>query len=357
MRCAVVNTFCTSLQLDGFIQPIAQLPDQVWALSATVLALMAALPLSLMLGLSILRARSFWLTFFLTLPFPLAPVCISITPAWLPLMALVLVWCVLGLTCLVGRRDRKGTARLTLAALPACALLLVLLTALFPQEGYQRPRWADKALDSFTNWASRQNFALFEGNGPFGLFGGGGGLTNADGEVDLSSAGPLRFSGRTVLKVDTDLRGRVYLRGFSGAVYDGGSGAPLDDETYSQLFPDEGEELPSYISVYRPSLDGYQPMNFPALADRETFPAKDYAKITIRNVGADPEYVYTPYHILSQPKELGGAAATPSPGQSCRRRPRMRRNTIAPLPTGITWMYRWRAWRLWIRPLRKSMRR
>ena len=307
VRCAVVNTFCTSLQLDGFIQPIAQLPDQVWALSATLLALAAALPLSLLLGLAILRARSFWFTFWVTLPFPLAPICISVTPAWLPLMALVLVWSVLGLTSLVGRRDRKGSARLTLLALPAAALLLALLTIAMPQDRYQRPGWADNALDNFTNWAARQNFALFDGGGPFGLFGGGGGLANADGEVDLSHAGPLRFSGRTVLKVETDLRGRIYLRGFSGAVYDGGSWAPLDQEIYDQGLQWEEYE-PSLSSVYRPSLNGYQPMNFPALADRETFPAKDYAKITVRNVGADPGYVYTPYHILSQPKELAGAA-------------------------------------------------
>ena len=311
LRCSVVNTFCTSLQLDGFIQPIAELPDEVWALSATLLVLAAALPLSLLLGLAILRARSFWFTFWVTFPFPLASICISVTPAWLPLMALVLAWSVLGLTSLVGRRDRKGSARLTLLALPAAALLLALLTVAMPQDRYQRPVWADDALDSFTNWAARQNFALFEGNGPFGLFGGGGGLANADGEVDLSNAGPLRFSGRTVLKVETDLRGRIYLRGFSGAVYDGGSWAPLPDETYGQLFPDEeeGEDaIPGYSSVYHPTLDGYQPMNFPALADRETFPAKDYAKITVRNVGADPGYVYTPYHILSQPKELAGAS-------------------------------------------------
>lgn len=311
IRCSVVNTFCTSMQLDGFIQPIAELSDAVWALAATLLVLAAALPLSLLLGLAILRARSFWFTFWVTLPFPLAPICISVTPAWLPLMALVLAWSVLGLTSLVGRRDRKGSARLTLLALPAAALLLALLTVAMPQDRYQRPLWADDALNSFTNWAARQNFALFEGNGPFGLFGGGGGLANADGEVDLSSAGPLRFSGRTVLKVETDLRGRIYLRGFSGAVYDGGSWAPLPDEAYGRLFPDEeeGEDAtPGYSSVYSPSLNGYQPMNFPALADREAFPSKDYAKITIRNVGADPGYVYTPYHILSQPKELAGAS-------------------------------------------------
>ena len=306
MRCSVVNTFCTSLSLDGYIQPIAQLPDETWAMSATILMLAAVLPLSLTLGLTILRARSFWLTFWVTLPFPLTPICISVTPAWLPLMALVLAWCVLGLASLVQRQDPKGAARLTLLALPAAALLLALLTAVMPQDRYQRPKWADAALDSLSSWATHQNLALFRGNGPFGMLGGGGSLSNADGEVDLSNAGPLGFSGRTVLEVETDLRGRIYLRGFSSAVYNGGSWAPLDQDIYDQELQWEEDEL--YSSLYRPSLHGYQPMNFPALADREEFPDKEYAKVTVRNLGADPGYVYVPYQILSQPSELGGAA-------------------------------------------------
>lgn len=309
LRCSVVNTFCTSLGLDGFIQPIAQLPDSTWVLCATVLVLAVMLPLSLLLGLAIQRARSFWFTFWVTLPFPLAPICISVTPAWLPLTALLLVWCTMGLTSLVGRQDRKGATRLTLAVLPAGALLLALLTAAMPRESYQRPKWADTALDDLSNWATHLDIALFQGNGPFGLWGGGGSLSNADGEVDLSHAGPLGFSGRTVLEVETDLRGRIYLRGFSSAVYNGGSWAPLDQAIYDSEIQWGGDDLSAAVSsIYRPSMHGYQPMNFPALADREKFPDKEYAKVTVRNVGADPGYVYTPYHILSQPNELGGAA-------------------------------------------------
>ena len=51
----------------------------------------------------------------------------------------------------------------------------------------------------------------------------------------------------------------------------------------------------------------FQPMNFPALAVRDAHPESPYARITVRNVGADPGYVYVPYHILTQPGELSGA--------------------------------------------------
>ena len=226
-------------------------------------------------------------------------------------MALLLGWITLGLTSLIRRRDPAGAARLTLLALPAGAALLALLTVALPRENYQRPAWADEALDGFQNWAAHVDVGLFSGGGPFGLFGGGGNLAGSDGSVDLANAGPLDFSGRTVLEVDTDLRGRIYLRGLSGAVYDGGSWQPLDDAAYGDMFLEEGEEPFAYMSsssIYWPSLEGFQPMNFPALADREANPGKDYARITIRNTGADPGYVYAPYHILTQPGELGGAA-------------------------------------------------
>lgn len=307
-RCAVVNTICTSLERDGFIEPIVQLPEMVWVRSATLLALVVAAVLGVLLALAVIRYPSFSAAFLLTGLFALLPLCISVTPAWVPLMALILAWCVMGLGSLVRRHNRAGAARLTLLSFPAVALLLFLLGVAMPQVDYQRPQWADDALDSINNWVSHLDVTLFDGKGPFG-FGSGGSFTDADGKVDLSHTGPLNFSGRTVLEVDTDLRGRIYLRGFSSAVYEDGSWNPLPEDRYSWMFWDEtdGDAPPSSAnSVFYPSLEGYQPLNFPALADRETFPDKQYAKVTVRNVGADPGYVYVPYHILSQPDELSG---------------------------------------------------
>ncbi len=309
-RCSVVNTVCTSLELDGFIEPILQLPMEVWIRSATVFALAVAAVLAVLLALAVVRCPSFSFTFLLTGPFVLAPLCISVTPACPPLMVLILAWCVMGLGSLARRWDRQGAARLTLVSFPAVALLLLLLNAAMPQSAYQRPQWADDALDSINNWASHLNITLFNGKGPFGS-GSGGSFTNADGKVSLDDAGPLNFSGRTVLSVDTDLRGRIYLRGFSSAVYDSDGWGPLEESDYQDLgpfyYPINEVSGQFSLSDLSNALDGYQPMNFPALADRNAFPGKDYAKVTIRNEGADPGYVYVPYHILSQPDELSGA--------------------------------------------------
>ena len=132
-RCAVVNTVCTSLELDGFIRPIAQLPDAVWVRCATLLTLVASGALGTPLALAVVRRPSLPAAFLLTGPFVLAPLCISVTPDWMPLMGLLLGWIALGLGALVRRWDRAGAARLTLLSLPAAALLLALLGLAMPQ--------------------------------------------------------------------------------------------------------------------------------------------------------------------------------------------------------------------------------
>ena len=172
VRCSVVNTFCLSLGLDGMIQPAAELPADTWTAAATLLVLLVTVPLGALLGLGIVRLRSFWFAFWCSVPLALAPLCISVTPGWLPLMALVLGWCVLGLTSLVRRQDPHGAALLNLMALPAGALLLSALTLAMPQDSYQRPAWADDALEHITSQVVKYSGIWLDGTGPFG----GGGL-------------------------------------------------------------------------------------------------------------------------------------------------------------------------------------
>ena len=214
VRCSVVNTFCLSLGLDGMIQPAAELPAETWTAAATLLVLLVTVPLGALLGLGIVRLRSFWFAFWCSVPLVLAPLCISVTPGWLPLMALVLGWCVLGLTSLVRRQDPTGRP-CSPDGPPAGALLLSALTLAMPQDSYQRPAWADDALEHITSQVVKYSGIWLDGTGP--LRGRGRRPTGrVDGSVSLNS-GPLRFSGRTVLEVDTELEGRIYLRGFSGA--------------------------------------------------------------------------------------------------------------------------------------------
>ncbi|MFQ7856062.1 MAG: hypothetical protein ACLRIS_13910 [Flavonifractor plautii] len=211
LRVDVVNTVSASLELGFTLEPALSLPEALWTNCATLLALLALVPLGALLGLGVVRLRSFWLVFVSSFPFVLLPLCISVTPGWLPLMALVLGWVVPALTSLLARTSPQGAARLNLAALPAAALLLAALSLAMPMDTYQRPAWADRALQHLTNQAVRLGTACWRER-PLRHWQRRGRLADAD-AVSLSDAGPLRFSGRTVLEVETDLTGRIYLRG------------------------------------------------------------------------------------------------------------------------------------------------
>ena len=168
LRVDVVNTVSASLELGFTLEPALSLPEALWTNCATLLVLLALVPLGALLGLGVVRLRSFWLVFVSSFPFVLLPLCISVTPGWLPLMALVLGWVVPALTSLLARTSPLGAARLNLAALPAAALLLAALSLAMPMDTYQRPAWADRALQHLTNQAVRLGDGLLEGSGPFG---------------------------------------------------------------------------------------------------------------------------------------------------------------------------------------------
>ena len=119
LRCSVVNTFVAKLEAGEYIQPVAQLPDTVWLDACTALVLMAAMPLALLLGAAVIRRRSFCLTALLTLPFLAVPLSITVTPAWLPLMMVLVCWGTLLLSSLTVRAGRTHYDRTRLITLPA----------------------------------------------------------------------------------------------------------------------------------------------------------------------------------------------------------------------------------------------
>ncbi|MFQ7452486.1 MAG: hypothetical protein ACLRNQ_15050 [Flavonifractor plautii] len=169
LRVDVVNTVSASLELGFTLEPALSLPEALWTNCATLLVLLALVPLGALLGLGVVRLRSFWLVFVSSFPFVLLPLCISVTPGWAPLMALVLGWVVSALTSLLARTSPLGAARLNLAALPAAALLLAALSLAMPMDTYQRPAWADRALQHLTNQAVRLGTACWKGAAPSAL--------------------------------------------------------------------------------------------------------------------------------------------------------------------------------------------
>lgn len=249
--------------------------------------LLLAIPgLALLLGWAVVRARRWWLVLAFTLP-PLLPGLLAdLYPDWPAFMALSACWCVMLLTGLCKWAAPTGRGKLTLIVFPCVGLVLLFITVMFPREGYTRPAWALRAQEDLRGLSQRASEFFAQWEGPFG-----GSVTyvGAAEEADLSNAGPLRFSGRTVLRFITDYDGRLYLRGSSLAVYEDGVWTPLPEGLYEAYYPSDSP--PAF------------PLYFPAMQEQDS---PTYT-ITVNNVGTVGACVYAPYFPVPQVAEDTGA--------------------------------------------------
>ena len=242
--------------------------------------------LALLLGWAVVRARRWWLVLAFTLP-PLLPGLLAdLYPDWPAFMALSACWCVMLLTGLCKWAAPTGRGKLTLIVFPCVGLVLLFITVMFPREGYTRPAWALRAQEDLRGLSQRASEFFAQWEGPFG-----GSVTyvGAAEEADLSNAGPLRFSGRTVLRFITDYDGRLYLRGSSLAVYEDGVWTPLPEGLYEAYYPSDSP--PAF------------PLYFPAMQEQDS---PTYT-ITVNNVGTVGACVYAPYFPVPQVAEDTGA--------------------------------------------------
>ena len=247
--------------------------------------------LALPLGWAVARGRRWWLAALLTLP-PLLPGLLAdLYPSWPPFLALCACWCALLLSSLCRRAAPSPRGRLTLVSLAASLLLLAGISLAFPREGYTRPPWARQAEESLTTFVNRMADWLprWE-DGPFRTT---VTFVGSAEEADLAHAGPLNYTGRTVLQVKSDYEGRLYLRGTSLAVYEDGVWKPLPDGTW--------QDYQDYLAT----LDGLppqpeSPLLLPALGRSHTH------TVTVDNVGAVGACVYAPYFLTEQDWEGAG---------------------------------------------------
>lgn len=255
--------------------------------AATALFLILALALlALALGWAVVRARRWWAAALLTLP-PLLPGLLAdYYPDWLSFMALSACWCAMLLAdlCKWAAPSRRGA--LVLVSLGCAAAALSGITLAFPREGYARPQWALRAEEELHSTVSRCADYFSQMDGPFQ----GGGITyvGAAAEADLSGAGPLRYTGRTVLRVTSDYAGRLYLRGSSLADYEDGVWQAMADEAFQNATAWRG--APPRV------------LFFPVMS---AGPGPEYT-ITVNNLGAVGNCVYAPYFIsVEEPEESG----------------------------------------------------
>lgn len=242
----------------------------------------AILLLALLLGWAIVRSRRWWMVVLLTLP-PLLPGLLAdVYPNWPAFVLLCCCWCTMLLISLCKWAAPSGRGKLTLAALPAVGAMLALISLAAPLEGYERPQWTYTVEDALVDFGNRRLSFLSGLEGPFTSRVTYVGSAEA---VNLDSAGPLNFSGRTVLKVTSeDYTGSVYLRGTSLAYYSDNRWEDMDSSTYRRY----SDQLNDTYSPF--------PLTFPASAAGDT---KAYT-VTVENTGASGTCAYAPYHLTDQ---------------------------------------------------------
>ena len=285
---AVSDLFAARVSWGRTFDYTSQLTPAQDARCVRLFLLLSLVGLALALGWAVVRARRWWLAALLTLP-PLLPGLLAdLYPSWPPFMALCACWCAMLLCdlCRWSAPSRRGA--LTLAALAGSALVLAAATLAFPREGYTRPQWALDAEKKLQAASERAVQFLSRLDGPFGdtiVY------VGAAEEADLASAGPLRYTGRTVLRVTSDYGGRLYLRGSSLAVYEGGLWSALPEGTW--------REYQDALS----GLDGsVSPLIFPSL----TLPHGGEYTAAVDNVGAVGACVYAPYYLTDQDWQAAG---------------------------------------------------
>ena len=269
LAAAVYSPFAEHFGLTG-ISPAFPL-EPVDRFAGARLFLMGALAvIALLLGWAVVRVRRWWIAAALTLLPVLPAMFTNVYPhwGWFTLLGAFLLAMLLGSLC----RKSGGRAALTLTALPAAALLVGLVVTLLPQKNYTYPDWAYRtweAMAAFTGELSDRGVGnLISGLTSSGI---------RPKSEDLAGAGPLDYSGRTVLEVSGDYSGRVYLRSRSLAVYTGESWEPLDEDAYSY----EGD---------------ISPLLFPAQLDS----AGESRTLQIFNQGLPTTDTFLPYQLAEQ---------------------------------------------------------
>lgn len=289
--------------------------------------LLALAGLALALGWAVVRARRWWLVLALTLP-PLLPGLLAdLYPHWPSFMALSACWCAMLLTdlCKWAAPGRRGA--LTAAALPAAGLALLGLTLALPREGYTRPAWALRAEERLSAAGESLSERFFQGDGPFRAP-----VTymGAAQEADLASAGPLRYTGRTVLMVESGYEGRLYLWGSALGRYENGRWTELGEEAYQEYL----DALEAAGAQNAPT-----PLAFPALylnsveakAISSQLPAGEEYAVTVSTVGTSS--VFAPYQLLDQ--DWAQAGVMPVRDSYLAHRPGLPRYTLAFTPPGF----------------------
>lgn len=285
----------------SFVLPVYRVTAQskAYAQLCTVFILYAGFFVCLLLSWAVARQQSFALTFLITLPFPAAGLIFNIVPDYRAVMMLVTCWTVLLFTRIPGGSTlslrMKGSAyravnpaaaaKAGLQLLPAVLLCIALVLAVFPRQSYRYSGKAEEIRSDLTEATSRLS-----------LFDSGDALAGSSDHVNLKGADSIRYTGKTMLKVQMTEPHSAYLKGFTGSVYKGTSWERLPDADYQGIDRSLGgmdsQNMSSkFLSLIKQELLAINPGGY---------------GLKVQNVGANKRLIYAPYNLTTTPDNITG---------------------------------------------------
>lgn len=273
--------------------------EELLALPAAQILLEALLALAL--GWVAVRARCWYLAALLVITPTLPAILAGVLPEGAALLAATAGWLAMLLASFYSRRDPASLGRGLLVSLGGAGALLAVLAAALPMEGYTRPQWATNAragllsaiaeqvreLEGTLDWEVPplvEEYLRLDGGGPSPEGEGTGAVPFAvseEGTVDLLAAGPRRYTGRTVLEVEGEGTGRIYLRGGGAGVYTGSGWEALPETDWL------------WQAIQRDADSWIDPLLHPALR----CDSAEIRETAIRRVSAGSA-VYYPYYFV-----------------------------------------------------------
>lgn len=281
----VVNLLALGVEWLAPVAPPEGVSAAQRAAGCTLFIVMLSAPVMLLYGWSLIRLSAAAPCIVVSLPFfAVSMVLMDRPPSLFSVLCAIAFWALLLLTQGVRRASPRRGAALVFAYLPLVAALCAVVLLLSPREGYVRAAWPDilreRILVMRSGGMGREDApTLVETVERVDA-------SRPDERVDVSTLGPRRTTGATVLEVRDEAGGALYLRGSALGRYDGAAwgGAATDPPAAAEGVWQE------------------QAARLAALG-----PAR---ALSVRHLAGATEIAYAPYYPVSGEAEAGEAYAS-----------------------------------------------
>lgn len=224
----------------------------------------------------------YFAVFMLTM-LPFFPTLLYSTPQpWLFTLPLLAVWCSLLLSGFTAQRTKKQRTSLVCFLLPLIIMgstFLILPESTFSMrsDSYQIRAYLLNRLDTFFYDLTHQG--------------------EEQGEVDLGRAGDRFYSGAIHLKIETDVPRQMYLKSYSGAVYEDNRWTQLPDSSYQRI---KQSELTSSFTWFKDKIYETNRLD----STQKWMVESGEANVSIQDQRPNSEYALLPYFTKSSELRL-----------------------------------------------------